>query len=83
MSEEMKTPTRLFFELGDAYISNDSVSDGEEKFQSQLLDHRMTSSEVDKRINGIVALLSNWFKMLIQSLRELNERSSTRSTEGM
>ena len=42
----------------------------------------MFSSEVDKRINAIVAPLATQLELLIQLVKELSERSSTRSTEG-
>ena len=42
----------------------------------------MTSIEIVWRINAIVTLLSTQLEMLIiQSVRELNERNSCRSTE--
>ena len=48
----------------------------------QLLDRRMSSSEVDSGINGIIALLATELELLNQSVRELSERKWNRSTEG-
>ena len=48
MSEENRTFTRQSVELGEAHISSRSAGDGEENLQSQLLDRRMTSSEIDR-----------------------------------
>ena len=56
MSEENRTSTRQFVEVGDVHHSDESASEGEENLQSQLLDRRLFSTEVDWRINAIVAL---------------------------
>ena len=77
MSEENLTPTRLLVELGDVHHSRESGNDGEKNLLSRLLDRRMTSSEIDSRINAIVAPLYIQLEALIQSVLELNERSST------
>ena len=82
MSKENKTPTRQFVEVGDAHNSGESASEIEENLQSQLIDRRFSSSEVDRRINGIVAPLGTPLETLIQSVKELSERSSNRATEG-
>ena len=42
----------------------------------------MTSKEIDSKINAVADPLSTQSEMLIQSLRELNERSLALSTEG-
>ena len=49
MSGENRTPTRQFIQLGDAHSSVESAGDGEKNLCSQLLDRRMTSSEIDSR----------------------------------
>ena len=50
--------------------------------RSQLLNRRMTSNKIDKRINAIVARLFTQLEALIQSVREFNERVYIFSTEG-
>ena len=82
MSEENRTLTSQFVELGDVHHLGESGSDGEEILRSQLLDRRMASSEIGRKMNVIVAPLSTQLEALIQSVRELNERNSTRWTEG-
>ena len=82
MSEENRTPTRQFVELGDAHMSAESGSDAEDILQSQTLDRMLSSREVDRILHAIVAPLAMQQEALIQSIRELNERSSNRSTEG-
>ena len=57
MSVEKKMLPRQFDELGDAHNSGESASDGEENVLAQLLDRRLTSSEIVWRINAIVAVL--------------------------
>ena len=42
----------------------------------------MTSNEIDKGRNAVVAPLSMHLETLIQSMKELTERNSIRSTEG-
>ena len=81
MSGENRTPTRWFSELGDPHNLGESASYGKDNLLSQLLDGRMTPSEIDGRLNAIVTPLSTHSELLIQSVRELNQRSSTRSTE--
>ena len=70
-----------FVEVGDAYNPGESASDGEKNLQSKLLHSGMASIELEGRINGILAPLSTQQETLIQSVMELNEGSSTRSTE--
>ena len=82
MSEEYRTPTRQFIEVGDVHHSGDLASEGKEHLRLQLLDRAMTSSQVDTRINAIIATSSTQLEMLIQSVRELRERNSNHSTEG-
>ena len=82
MSEENRTSTGGLVEFGDAHSLGESVSDGEENLRPQLRDRRMTSSEINRRINAIVVPLSTQVEMLTQLVRELNERNSTRSSEG-
>ena len=43
----------------------------------------MSSSEVDRRINAIVAPVATQLETLIHSVRELSERSLKGSTEGI
>ena len=82
MSEEDRTPTRQLVEVGDVHLSGESASGGEDNLQSQLLDRRLSSSEVGRTINAIAGPLVMQLETLIQSMRELSERSSNRSTEG-
>ena len=44
------------------------------------LAERMTCFEIDRKLKKIVALLFIHLKLLIQSVKELNEKSSTRSS---
>ena len=50
MCEETRIPTRQFVEIGDAYVSAELGSDGQDNLQSQLLDRKLPS-EVDRIIN--------------------------------
>ena len=81
MSEQNRMLTRQFVELGYVYHSGELGGDGKENLRSQLLERRMTFSEIGRMINAIVAPLSTQVEAFIQSLREPNERNSTRSTE--
>ena len=81
MSEENRMLTRQFVEFGYVYRSGELDSNEEENLRSQLLERRMTFSEIGRRIKAIFAPLSTPVEAFIQSVRELNERSSTRSTE--
>ena len=65
MSEENRTPTREFIETGDAHVSAESASDVEDNPQSQLLERKLSSSEIDRRINAIVAPLATQLETLI------------------
>ena len=76
-----RTPTGQCVEVGDVHHSGESTSDGGESLPSQLLGRRMTLREVIGRINAIIAPLFTQLEMLSQSMRELSERSSTRSIE--
>ena len=76
MSEGNRTPTRQFVEIGDAHVSAESASDVEDNLQSQLLERKLSSSEVD-RINAIYAPLATQLETLIQSLRELSKEVPT------
>ena len=58
MSQENRTPTKQFVKFGDVRHSGDSASEGEDDLQLQLLDRRMSSSEVDSKINAIFASVS-------------------------
>ena len=82
MSEENRTRTRQFVEVGDAHVSAESASDAEDDLQFQLLDRMLSSSEVYRRINTIIAPLATQLETLIQSVMDLSERNSNRSTEG-
>ena len=82
MSEGNRTPTQQFVEVGDAHVSAESTNDVEDNLQSDLLERKLSSSQVDRRINSIVAPLATQLETLIQSVTELSERSSNRSTEG-
>ena len=80
MSEENRTLTRQFVEIGDAHNSVESASDAKDNLLSQLLERRLSWSEVDRKINAVVAPLATQLEALMQSVRELSERSSNRST---
>ena len=82
LSEKNRTLITQVFEVGDVHQSVESASDNEENLRSTLLDLRMTSSGIGRRINTIVARPSTQLETLIQSVRELNEGNSTRSTKG-
>ena len=77
MSEGNRTPTRQFVEIGDAHVSAESASDAEDNLQSQLLERKLSSSEVDRRIKAIYAPLASQLETLIQSLRELSKEVLT------
>ena len=79
--KENRTPTRQFVEIDKSHVLAESGSDTKDQLQSQLLDWKLSSSEVDRRRNAIVAPLSTQLQTLIQSVRELSERSSNRSTD--
>ena len=57
MSAESRMPTQLV-KRGDAHNSGESAGDGEENMRPRLLDRRLTSTDIDLRINAIVAPLS-------------------------
>ena len=82
MSEGNRKPTRQFVEIGDAHVATESGSDTGDNLQSQLLDRKSSSSEIDRIINAIVAPLATQLEMLIQSVWGVGERSSNRSIEG-
>ena len=82
MSEANRTTTWQFVEIGDTHVSTESASDVEDNLQSQLLDWKLGSSEVGRRNNAIVAPQATPLETLIQSVRELCEKSSNRSIEG-
>ena len=82
MSEENITPTRQFTEIGDVHHSGESAKEREDYLQSQLVDRRLCSNEVNRRINAIVAPLATELETLIQSVREPSEKSLNRSTKG-
>ena len=81
MSEVNRIPTRDFVELGDEHHLGKTGSVGGKNFRLQLLEGKMTSSEIDNRINAFVATLSTHLEALIQSVRELTKRSFTSSTK--
>ena len=55
MSEENRTPTSQLVEVGDVHHLGGSADEREDNSQSQFLDRRLSSSEVDTRIYAIVA----------------------------
>ena len=81
MSEVDKTPTRQFIGVGDVHHSADSSSDGEVNLQSQLLDRRLTLTEVNRKRRAIVDPLAAELETLIQLVRQLSEKSSKRPTD--
>ena len=68
MSEENRTPTRQFVEHGDVHHFGETASEGESNLQFQLLDGRMSSSEVYRRINATASPLATHLETLIQSV---------------
>ena len=72
MSEENTTPTRQFVETGFAPKPAESASEAEDNLQSQSIECRLSSSEVDRRINAIACLLATQLETSIQSVRELS-----------
>ena len=82
MSEENRTPTRQFVENGYTHKSAESAADVADNLQSQALERRLSSIEVDGGINAMVAPLATQLETLVQSVRELIQRSSNPSTEG-
>ena len=83
MSEENRTSTRQFVQIGDVLNSGESVSEGDDNFRSQLLDRRLSSSEVDRRMNAIVAPLAMQSDRLIKPVGELSEKIRTDRLKGM
>ena len=79
MSEERRTPTRLFVETGDVHKSSESTSEGEDTLQSQLINQRMSSSEVDRRTNGTVVHLATHFEVLVVCRKSLDAKSRGRN----
>ena len=65
MSQEKRSPTKQFVDADDVHHSGESTSDGEEKLLSQLLNRWMISSEIDRKINAMVAPLSAQLEVLI------------------
>ena len=74
LSEENRTTIRRFVELGDTHYS---VESGRNRKGNVPVtnDKRMTSSEVDRRINEIVVSRSTELEALIRSVKELSESS--------
>ena len=58
MTDKTRTFIKRFVELRDNSYLKDAGSGGEGSFGSQLIDRRMTLSDIDRRINAIVAPLS-------------------------
>ena len=81
MSAENRTPTGQFVEMGFAPISLESASDAGYNLQSLLLERRLWSSEVDRRINAMVAPIATHLETLMQSVRKPSGRTSNRLTE--
>ena len=76
MFEGNRTITWQFVKVGDAHVSAESASDYEDNLQSKLLER---SGQEIKR-NSCPTRYAT--RNLIQSVKELSERSSNRSTEG-
>ena len=81
MSEGNRTPTRQFVEAGNARALVESASDEEDSLRSQLLERKLSSIEVDRRMNTKVAPLATQIETLILSVTEPSESSSNSSTE--
>ena len=60
-------------ELGDAGWLEESGSDGEVIFRLHWINRRLTSADVDRKINAIAASLPSLMEALIESINELNE----------
>ena len=73
MSEENRTPTTQFVEVADVNHSVELVSEEKDIFQSQLLEWRMSLSEIDTKINGIVQNLTIQLEALLQTVEEFIE----------
>ena len=52
--EESRTLARQLFEFADVHLSEDSGSDEEGDLRSQLLNHSMTTIEMESKIKPIV-----------------------------
>ena len=83
MSEENRTPSRPFVEISDVYHSGESASEGEDNLHSQLLNRRLSSSGVDRKINAIIYPLATQLEMLIQSVSLFNEKIRTDGLKGL
>ena len=67
ISEEHRPPNKQFIEVIDFHHSGESASEREDNLQSQSLDRRISSSEVDRKIKAIVAPLDTHLETLIQA----------------
>ena len=76
MLEEYRTPTRKFVEGGDVHHSGELSNDGKKICNQSFLTVEWQQAE-----NAIAAPLCTLSEILLQSVTELGERSSARSTE--
>ena len=81
MIEANRTHIRRITELRDASYSGESSGDGEKNFGPQLIDRRMTSLYVDRKIKAIVAPKQYRTEVLIRSFKVFSERIFGRLTK--
>ena len=74
MSEKHCTPLKRFVEVDDTQHSGNLGTVGAKNIRLQLIDQEMTSFDVGRSINAIVAPLSWQLEALIQSKRKLTEK---------
>ena len=74
MFEGNRTLARQFVEIGDAHISAESARDIEDNLQSQLLERKLSSSEVNMRKNATIAPLAAQLETLILLVRNLTRK---------
>ena len=82
MSEGNKTLNRQFVQIDDVHASVGSASNGEDNLQFQLFERKLSSSDIDGRIIAIFAPLATHAEKLTQSVKELSESNSNRTSEG-
>ena len=80
LARQKKIEQQLF-EVGDVNHTGVLASEGKDNFQSQLLDWRMSLTEIDTKINGIVEHLTLQLEALLQTMKEHIERNLNRLIE--
>ena len=81
MAEQNITLIRTIPGLKDARSSLESASDGLSNLGCHWLNGKLTFNDIDWYFKVVVALLSSEIELLIQSVKELVGRTSSRSTE--